>query len=147
MQTIYLSVVLASPTMMIVKLTFFLLYLNIFRPNNTMRFYIYIGAFSTTIFYMGIGIAQFIFLTPPPGMTWMEYIPSPRAKKITILSIPSAAVGLGIDLYILILPIGGVMRLQLPTRRKLGVCLIFITGILCVILSTYPINSIYLTDY
>lgn len=34
------------------------------------------------------------------------------------------------DFYILLLPISGVIRLQLPKRRKIGVILIFMTGLL-----------------
>lgn len=34
------------------------------------------------------------------------------------------------DFYILLLPISGIIRLQLPKRRKIGVILIFMTGLL-----------------
>ena len=34
------------------------------------------------------------------------------------------------DVYILVLPISGVLRLNLPKRRKMGVILIFMTGLL-----------------
>jgi hypothetical protein len=118
--------------MMMIKLTFFLLYLQIFRQNTTLKFCIYAGAILTTLFYTGVGITQFVLATPHPGMTWMEQALSSRQEKQSLLSIPIVAVGLAIDLYILILPIGGVMQLHMPTRRKIGVCLIFVTGILFV---------------
>lgn len=41
---------------------------------------------------------------------------------------PIGPVSLGLDLYILILPIAGVAKLQMPLRRKLGVVLMFLTG-------------------
>lgn len=34
------------------------------------------------------------------------------------------------DVYILVLPVSGVVRLNLPKRRKIGVILIFMTGLL-----------------
>lgn len=145
MQPTYLSIVLVSPVMLAIKLTFFLLYLHIFRLNTTVRFWIYIGAFLTTTFYIGVGMTQLVLATPSLGTTWVEYYMDPRATRTSILSVPTVAVGLGIDLYILILPIGGVMQLQMPTQRKIGVCVIFITGILYVTLSMHNICSVGLT--
>jgi hypothetical protein len=46
------------------------------------------------------------------------------------LSVPQSAVGLVIDLFILILPVIAVSRLQLPTRRKVGAMLVFMPGLL-----------------
>lgn len=132
-QSAYLAIVLVPPTMMVVKLTFFLLYLHIFYQNKKLKFYIWAGAFLSTAFYMSVAITQFIFATPPNGMSLKNYYFTPRFNKTTILSVPMVAVGLGIDLYILVLPIGGVMQLHMPARRKIGVCVIFITGILFVI--------------
>ena len=40
-----------------------------------------------------------------------------------------STVGFVIDLYILILPVVGVMRLQLARKRKLGVAAVFLTPI------------------
>ena len=38
------------------------------------------------------------------------------------------------DFYLLILPIPVVWQLQMPSKRKIGVCAIFMTGILYVVL-------------
>ena len=46
------------------------------------------------------------------------------------LFVPQSIVGLVIDIAILVLPIMAAMQLQLPKRRKLGVILIFVTGLL-----------------
>lgn len=51
----------------------------------------------------------------------------PEAIRLTI---PMAAVGFGIDVYLLALPLGAVSTLQLPVRRRVGVCLVFLSGIL-----------------
>lgn len=136
-QSTYLTVVLVSPIMMFLKLTFFLLYLHIFYQNTKLKFCIYAGAFLSTIFYMGTGITQVILATPRHGMSFRETTFTPRYAKTNILSVPLVAVGLGIDLYILILPIGGVIQLHMPTRQKIGVCLVFITGTLFVIPSVH----------
>lgn len=46
------------------------------------------------------------------------------------MNIPTSAFGVVIDLFILVLPIIAVLQLQLPTRRKIGVIVIFMTGLL-----------------
>lgn len=127
-QPSYLGVVLVSPTLLCAKLTFFLLYFQIFWPSTWLRKHIYMGAGLTTAFYLSVGIAQFVLGAPVPSL-------SPSSEnwyhQATVLSIIMSAVGFAIDLYILILPIGGVWQLHLTTRRKVGVMLIFMTGTLC----------------
>lgn len=46
------------------------------------------------------------------------------------LSVPQSAIGLALDLYIVIIPIIAVIKLQLPRRRKIGIVLIFMTGVM-----------------
>lgn len=95
-----------------------------------MRLYIYIGAASTIAFYVAAGITQFVFSTPKPSETWISFALSGRMNQAKLLKVPVSVVGLAVDLYILILPIGGVWQLHLTTRRKIGVMLIFMTGTL-----------------
>lgn len=129
---------------MTVKLTFFLLYLQIFRHNTTLKVGIYAGAIIDVTSYIGAEIAQLILATPRHGTAWKEYFLIPRVKKTGVVGIISAAFGLGLDFYILILPIKGVIELQMPTRRKISVCLIFMTGILFAILSKHEMSSVQL---
>lgn len=126
--------VVTAPTLMFIKLTFFLLYLHIFYQNAKLKLCIYAGAFLSTLFYVSVTTTQFILATPRHGMTFRENVFSPHFEKALDLIIPVAAVGVGLDLYILILPVAGVMQLHMPPRRKIGVCLIFMTGILFVII-------------
>lgn len=116
--------------MLLVKLTFFLLYLQIFQPLRWLRVSTYIGASALCAFYGACTIVQFVFATPRPDETWESHLLSPDELKSSILSVPLSAVGLVFDIVILALPIAVVMRLQLPTRRKLGIALIFATGLL-----------------
>jgi len=44
------------------------------------------------------------------------------------LTLPIACMSLVLDVYILLLPITAVQKLQLPFRRKMGVMAIFLTG-------------------
>ena len=92
-----------------------------------MRISALFGAIVTTLYYISITVCYFIFATPRRGGTWLSYS---REDFIIHFSIPQSAVGLVIDLYILILPIVAVSKLQMATRRKVGIILIFTTGLL-----------------
>lgn len=84
----------------------------------------------TCTFYGAVSIVQIVFATPKPGETWLEYNLSEKGLKAEVLSVPQAAVGLGIDLVLLIMPIVAVQGLKLPTKRKMGIIVIFTIGIL-----------------
>lgn len=116
--------------MLFVKVTFFLLYLQLFGPMRWLRICAYIGAVFTVIFYFGMAVAQLIFSTPRHGETWLSHQDTHNENLAIAMSVPQSAVGLAIDLYILILPIIAVSQLQLPIRKKVGVMLIFMTGLL-----------------
>ena len=90
----------------------------------------YVNAIALCAFYGACTVAQMVFATPRPSETWVSHLVSSEEMKATRLSVPLSAVGLFFDIVILLLPIAGVMRLQLPTRRKIGIMLIFLTGLL-----------------
>jgi hypothetical protein len=73
--------------------------------------------------------------TPRPGETLSSRLQTTSAGSDSLaLSVPQSVVGLAIDLYILILPIIALAQLQLPRRRKVGISLIFMTGIVLEVL-------------
>lgn len=116
--------------MLFVKVTFFLLYLQLFRPMRWLKTCAYIGAVFTVMFYLGMTVAQLTFSTPRHGETWLSHQVTHNENLALAMSVPQSVVGLAIDLYILILPIIAVSQLQLAPRKKVGVMLIFMTGLL-----------------
>ena len=90
----------------------------------------YVSATALCAFYGASTVTQLIFATPRSNETWSSHIVSSENAKANVLSVPLSVVGLFFDIVILVLPIAGVMRLQLPTRRRIGVLLIFLTGLL-----------------
>ena len=117
-------------SLLFTKLTFFLLYFEVFRPLRWLRITVYIGATLTCAFYGAATIMQMILDIPRHGETWAERSLSQKKPNSTTLSIPLAAVGLGFDIILLVIPIAAVLGLHLPTRRKLGVIFIFMFGTL-----------------
>jgi len=127
--TIYIENWLSTITLAIVKCTFLLMYLEIFRPLKWLRVAIYSGLITTIVVFLAFTIAQLCFLTPKRGESWLEQNEDPRENKAIELSVPLSAIGFGIDVYTFILPIIGVSQLQLSPRRKFGVLLVFMAGL------------------
>ena len=104
------------------------MYLSIFGPLRWMRISAWLGLLVNTGFYLAVLVANMILSTPRPGQSWQQAAVS--ELETLALSIPQAVGGLIIDIFILVLPIIAVSKLQLPPQRKLGVILIFMSGAL-----------------
>lgn len=72
----------------------------------------------------------FAFTTPGRHETWEQHQFTRGAYLDARFGPAQSAVGLGIDLYVLILPMIGISKLQMPLRRKLGVGVIFMSAVL-----------------
>lgn len=126
----YLMGILPPPTMLFLKTTFFILYLQLFNPMRWLRLSAYIGITFTVMFYAGMTIALFIFTTPRQDETWLSHQFTHSEQLALAMSIPHSCVGLAVDVYILVLPIIAVSKLQMPARRKVGIILLFATGLM-----------------
>ena len=125
----FLSDWTANVASVFIKLTFFILYWNVFYPFRWLRFGIIGGAAGFVSAYTAFIIASLVGATPPPGHSWLENSEKPRNRIAQRLSIPLAALALVSDVYILILPISGVLRLQLSRKRKFGLSMLFMAGV------------------
>ena len=119
-----------SVVYLFLKNSFFIMYLYIFKPLRWMRICAYTAAAITTIFYVSTSVAVFILATPRHGETWPEHLLTKNERRSVTLPVPISSFGVVVDLVILLLPIIAVMPLQLPTRRKIGVVCVFMTGLL-----------------
>jgi hypothetical protein len=113
-----------------VKLSFFIYFLHIFTPKAILRWSIFIGAFITTAAYIACTIIRFVLSTPPLGVTLAEQFMPVKTFSILNTTFALGYFNIFSDLFILVLPISGVMGLNLAPRQKFGVVLIFMTGLL-----------------
>lgn len=111
-----------------IKLSFFILYFQVFNPVSKMRMTIWICATICAIFYLLILVLNIYLSTPRRGETYVTHSLNPIAKGGVRLSIPFAAIGLVLDLVLITVPIYGVCQLQLSARQKLSISLMFLTG-------------------
>ncbi|KAK4163960.1 hypothetical protein QBC43DRAFT_318474 [Cladorrhinum sp. PSN259] len=118
------------------RLPILLLYLRLFgRQSQNFRFACYfgiglaVGAYITTIPLLSY------FCTPPVGGDWNSLDVFAKCKRLLPWAIVQACVDIVLNVYIFILPLPVILRLQMPTGKKLGVLAIFLTGLIAVVCS------------
>ncbi|KAF7951956.1 hypothetical protein EAE96_007253 [Botrytis aclada] len=123
----------------LVKLTIWLTYIEIFTSMRWVRICCYIGAAITSLWYFPVVIATLVWTTPPRGENFVYSLISDGIFTTQKLTIPIAAVGLAIDVFLFVVPLLAVSRLHMATKKKLGVGLIFATGALAIVASILSI--------
>ncbi|KAL8785614.1 MAG: hypothetical protein Q9213_003268 [Squamulea squamosa] len=117
-----------SPTILMAKLSLLSLYYDVFGPNRGLRYAIYFGTVVITLFYAGMFIAFCVLAIPRPGQSLISTILSKDVASLIPISVGQGGFNVASDFYIFLLPIPGVLQLQMPTKKKIGVCAIFATG-------------------
>ena len=102
--------------MLCVKLSLLLLYLRIFAPDKVTRYLIYIGMGFCIVCYTAL-----MFITIFSSVLVLI----DANKTLGVVNLTS-------DIYILCVPVAAVSKLQLSMRKKIGVMLVFMTGIMYV---------------
>ncbi|KAI9644440.1 hypothetical protein NHQ30_006461 [Ciborinia camelliae] len=121
------------------KLTIWLTYIEIFSAMRWVRTSCYVGATITSLFYFTIVILTLVWVIPPHGQPFAVHIASSGLTHSRSLSVPTACVGLAVDVCLFIIPLLAVSKLQMPRKKKLGVALIFATGALAILASILSI--------
>lgn len=132
-QPLYVMVITLPLIALFVKLTFYILFLRLFHPKTVLRWSIYFGIAVTTVFYAVATILVFIWTTPRSGTSFVaNWVNFTTKKKSPVFDMGFALGYFNIfsDIYILILPISVIAGLNLPTRQKFGLSLVFMVGIL-----------------
>lgn len=116
------------------KVSILLLYYRLFSVNARVRYLIWAGILLQIIGYTAftgcaIGI-EVICSTPTAAQT------NPYCLNTYKVTYTQSLFSFLTDVYVLLLPIGVVSRLQLSFRRKMGVIMIFMTGLLYVTFCT-----------
>ena len=98
--------------MLCLKLSLLLLYLRIFAPDRVTRYLIYFGIAGCFITY-----------------TILMFLPIFASVLVVITGNKAiGAMNFASDVYILCVPIAAILKLQLSTRKKIGILLVFMTG-------------------
>ena len=117
--------------MFFAKASLLLLYLRIFGPKKSTRYWTYYAlAFTFCLYWINIPINAY-YCTPSSGMSWRDTNDlGLKCEKQLILGLVQGSLSVALDLFILILPIPVVMTLQMSRKRRAGVLAVFMTGVL-----------------
>ena len=116
---------------MFVKLTILALYYRIFQPSRWARILIWAGMMSITVFYLISVIAVLSQCVPGPSETWLFKVPTGACPTVQVrLSLGVGIFGLVSDVYILVIPLWQISHLSLAPKRKFGLVVVFLTGLL-----------------
>ena len=117
-----------GPTMFFAKLALFLLFLRIFSCNRATKHAIFFGIIINCLFYVAVSLVFGIQCVRRPGESWLASGSSARCRSTLNINYIQGGFNLASDLYIFVLPLPPVWKLQMARRKKLGVFAIFLTG-------------------
>jgi len=117
---------------MFVKCTLLVLYFRLFHTSHMAVIMIWAGIVIISLFYIASMAASIYFCYPHKGDGgWLshKYHERCRTQSIT-LSVTQGTFSAVSDIYVLYIPLRLVWDFQLPTKKKVGVSAIFLTGLL-----------------
>ncbi|MCJ1242111.1 hypothetical protein MMC14_010118, partial [Varicellaria rhodocarpa] len=128
---VLLTNIVAGITFFFIKLSILLLYLRIFSLNLRTRYFIYFGVSAIFVFTVVSTILYGVLCVPHKHESWQETSASPRCSSSQEgLETANGVFNAVSDIYILLLPLPSIWRLQLPMRKKTGLIATFLTGLL-----------------
>lgn len=129
----YAYEILTSMGLFFAKTATLLLFHQLFQVSKQMRLAIYIGITVNFLKYFTSAATMTWDSVPHVGQTWDDVVidaafhpPLFRLKW----SVAQAAIGTVLDIYIFILPLPTISRLNLSRRRRIQLLLVFFTAIL-----------------
>ncbi|GAW15638.1 hypothetical protein ANO14919_050570 [Xylariales sp. No.14919] len=114
------------------RLPILLLYLRLFGTQRPFRYAVYIAiAAAAGLYITSIPLISY-FCTPPPGGDWGSLDVFAKCQRLLDWALVQGSGDVALNVYIILLPIAPIVRLQMPLNKKLGVLAIFLTGLLVV---------------
>ena len=115
-------------TILLIKLSIILFLLRLF-PVASFRPFAYITMFVVVGNYVPTAIISIVSCNPP-SKTWDLTIVKGSCINKNAFYVASSVINVVTDIMIYLLPLRTVWTLQLPLRQRLGLLLVFMTGLL-----------------
>lgn len=112
--------------MFFIKLSISLLYIRIFNVQRTFRYFVCAGILTCALTYaacLGISIATLVQCATPRALSYSI------CMKAQIITVVTSVINVSTDVYILVLPIGPILKLILRPRQKIGLLAVFFSGL------------------
>lgn len=126
-----MSGMIYGPGLWCAKMAILVLQLRVFAPKIWFRVTVYVGIALVTFVHWSNVPVYGILCIPHRGEKWdMVLLSSKRCSAASTHTVITGAIGTALDIYMLILPLPIIAELNLAPRRKLGLVLVFMAGIL-----------------
>ncbi|KAI4203775.1 MAG: hypothetical protein LQ350_001601 [Teloschistes chrysophthalmus] len=119
---------LYGPFIWIIKLSMFLMYLQLFGTVRYFRHLVWVGILVSGLYYFSSTVASVVLCAPRGRQTYIFSFATPRCHKSVHLLITTGIFNVLSDLYLLLLPIRETMRIRTSLRKRIGVLAVFMTG-------------------
>ena len=132
-QWLYIARILYIPCMVFTKIAILLQYLRLLAPTKTTNPVLFIGAhaiIAIVVVYNVVIIAVTIFACTPREKFWNPLITEGHCLNQKIAVLILALLNIITDVAILLLPAWTIWKLQIPRRKRIGIILLFATGLL-----------------
>ena len=126
---LFMSNTITNPVILLfTRISILLLYMRIFKIDRNLRVAIYAGLFVNVAFYtvvLGLGIRAIIECV---DLTWVTN----KYCRIVQLPLYTAVFSFNVamEIYLMILPISRIVKLQLSLNRRIGLVIVFASGFL-----------------
>ena len=127
--------ILYAPVIFLAKLSVLLLYLELFSISKQTRIMVAIALAISISQCLATIIGNAILCVPKPGVIWMIGDNTHNCRVVADLyGVIMGAISVFSDFFVIWIPLPVIWQLHLPVRKRVGVSVIFITGILWVLL-------------
>lgn len=120
--------IVARISMLFTKLSILLLFIRIFVPPQLQKPKLYYAIWAVILFNLLYCIA--LVLTVLLQCVGKEEVPGQTCINTYALLIGASTINVVSDIAMLIIPLVAIGKLQMPMKRKVGISLVFIVGIL-----------------
>jgi hypothetical protein len=103
------------------------LYLRIFGVMRWLRWTVWISVAILAIFVCIYTPIEAYHCSPKDGGPW-NLETEKRCGSISIIGIPVSVISISFDIFIFVLPLAPVAKLNLPAQKKVGLTAVFATG-------------------
>ena len=119
-----------GPLIWIVKVSLFLLILEIFGPLKWLRIAVWLGLVTTGLFYYSYMIILLVVCAPKEmtQLAYLEILGTPQCLNNPRFILPVGIMNVFSDVYLMLIPLPAIWGLQIPLMKKIGISTIFLTG-------------------
>ncbi|KAH7114328.1 hypothetical protein B0J11DRAFT_584759 [Dendryphion nanum] len=142
--------IITGPALFFPKVAIFLFYMQVFSSAKTVRVGSIVGIVMAFMAYFPASLVLSYWNAPHVGQSWDELILSGMTHKGVPGAITIGVASVIVDIYIFVLPLPTLARLNMPLARRVQVMSLFATAFLGVVASVvclaYRIKLLWLTD-